>query len=223
MNHFRFHNFIWQVDGIIFNTTPALTYTFSKALGELGVPLPMDRINALVRHFSGGCIRALADEARVDFQVLETRFSQIYAGISPFNQPVISNVVPVLRSVMVQGGVNVIVSRHDFVSTMRLLFFHQITNYFQDIFASSDGISSQSEPDLIQPVVTRNDFDPQTTLLIGKNQFDVQAAKDTGICVCLVRPDSELSGADFIVDEFDQLSECFQQMEEMRTHGMSRR
>lgn len=206
MKNLKFRNFIWEVEGTIFNTTPAFTYAFSKALGELGVPLSMDRVDRLVRLSTGDCVQTLANEAHVDYLFLDRQFSRIYAGISPLNQPVNPGAVPFLDSVRAAGGVNVIASQRNFVSVMRLLFSHQITNYFKDIVTFDHSSPRKPKVDLFSTLLDRNDFDPQETLVISRQVDDVEAAKALDMQVCLFRPARECPEADFVIREYKELA-----------------
>ncbi len=205
MNNLGFRNFIWEVEETLFNTTPAFTYAFSKALGELGFPLSMDRIDHLVRTSPGDCVQTLAEVAHVDYQFLDLHFSRIYASISPLNQPVYPGVMTFLDSVRAAGGVNVIASQRNFVATMRLLFSHQITNYFKDIVTFDHSSPHKPKVDLLSTVMERNDFDPQETLVISKKETDVEAAKALDMPVCLFRPARDCPKADFVVHDYEQL------------------
>lgn len=207
MDNSGFRNFIWDVEGTLFDTAPAYTYALSKALGDLRIPLPMDRIDHLVRRSASDCVKALAHETNMDSEVLHIHFSSIYTNISPKNQPVFPGVVTILEAVVAAGGVNVIATHRNFVMTQRLLFTHQIANYFQDIVTLENGFSRKPAPELFNILMVRNGFDPRETLVIGNRDVDVQAAQAAGVQACLFRPNDKRIEANFMIHEYEQLFE----------------
>ena len=167
----------------------------------------MNRIDHLVKRSASDCVQALANETNLDSEVVYIHFSSIYANISPKHQPVFPGVVAILQAVVAVGGVNVIATHRNFVTTQRLLFTHQIANYFQDIVTLENGFSRKPAPELFNTLMVRNGFDPRETLVIGNRGVDVQAAQAAGVQSCLFRPNDKRIEADFVIHEYEQLFE----------------
>jgi phosphoglycolate phosphatase-like HAD superfamily hydrolase len=76
-------NVIWDVDGTLFDTYPAIAGAFRAALRDLGGDTPLERITALARESLGHCTRTLAAAHDLDAAALEDAFSRHYERTPP--------------------------------------------------------------------------------------------------------------------------------------------
>ena len=80
-------NMIWDVDGTLFNTYPAITYALSKSLNRMGKPVALNLIDGLVRQSFQHCVDTLCRRYKVDADMLLEQFAEVYRTISLQNQP----------------------------------------------------------------------------------------------------------------------------------------
>jgi phosphoglycolate phosphatase-like HAD superfamily hydrolase len=70
----KIQNILWQVNGVLFDTYPALTYSFSRALNEMGYSVALNVIDGLVRQSLDDCVNALSGRFRLDPDLLRQRY-----------------------------------------------------------------------------------------------------------------------------------------------------
>lgn len=200
------YNLIWDVDGTMFDTYPAFTHAFSKALLQFGVSTPLNRINNLAKISLTHCVETLAREYNLDAAEFAGSFGENYARIPPQNQPPFPGVREVCRYIISVGGLNVIASHRQRESTRRLLEAHDMTDLVADVLGQPDGYPRKPDPSIFCALIERNQLDPSLTLSIGDRDLDTLAGKAAGLRTCLFRPsDLNQEPADWAVDCYARL------------------
>ena len=62
----------------------------------------------------------------------------------------------------------------------------QIQDYFVDIIGADQVQNAKPHPDMVNELIKRNNFDKNTTILVGDSQKDILSAKNAGINSILV-------------------------------------
>jgi phosphoglycolate phosphatase-like HAD superfamily hydrolase len=71
-------NIIWDLDGTLFDTYPAIVKAFKAALNDFGKDAPLDWIEELARSSVGYCVATLADKYQLDEDQLGNAFGDHY-------------------------------------------------------------------------------------------------------------------------------------------------
>jgi hypothetical protein len=104
-------NIIWDIDGTLFDTYPAIAHAFKRALNDLGQDASLDRITDLARESLGHCATTLASECQVDQDRLETAFGEHYDRTGPDEEPPFAGTREICEHICDIGGQNVIVTQ----------------------------------------------------------------------------------------------------------------
>jgi phosphoglycolate phosphatase-like HAD superfamily hydrolase len=80
-------NIIWDADGTLFDTYPAIASSFQAAMADLGADVPLDRITSLAKKSVGMCETSLAEQYRVSEELIDQIFVEHYDRIRPDDQP----------------------------------------------------------------------------------------------------------------------------------------
>ena len=152
-------NILWDLDGTIFDTYPAITYAISKSLNNMGFSVALNVIDGLARQSIDHCMETLSQRFKLDPDLLRTQFAESYREISPAKQIPFPGVHEVCAWIYQHHGLNVIVTHRRVQSTQELLDFHKLTSCFDDILSSEQGYPRKPDPD--------NDI-----YRAGKAQFD---------------------------------------------------
>src|SRR5512146_799171 len=123
-------NVIWDVDGTLFDTYPAIARAFRAALGELGADDSEERIAHLARESLGHCMAALVADHGLDPARFEAAFGRHYDRVEPADQPLFPGVADVCRRIVELGGRNVIVTHRGPRGTAELLAAANLTHLF---------------------------------------------------------------------------------------------
>jgi len=190
-------NILWDVDGTLFNTCPAITYAISKSLNEMGLSLALNVIDSLARESISHCVDMLSQRFKLDPDLLRKQFAESYRSIDSANQPPFSGVCKVCELIHARNGLNVIITHRSVRSTQRLLDAYHMTAYFEEIFSVEQGFPRKPDPAMVLAAREKFAMHTDETLLIGDRDIDIQAGRKAGVRTCLFRQTELTIPADF--------------------------
>lgn len=198
-------NLLWDVDGTLFDTYPAITYAISKTLGKMGASVALNVIDGLARRSIDHCLGTLSQRFKLDPDLLRLRFAESYRTIPPANQPPFPGVREVCELARVHDGRNIIVTHRAVASTQSLLEAHEMTSSFDAIFSVEQGYPRKPDPALLEAAIRQFQLERAETLMIGDRDLDIQAGRSAGVQTCLFGQVQLFDSADYRVDRYDQL------------------
>jgi HAD superfamily hydrolase (TIGR01509 family) len=205
MNNMDVRNILWDVDGTLFDTYPAITYALSKALNELGLSIALNVIDGLARQSISHCIKTLSQRFKLDPDLLRQRFAEAYRKLDPVNQPPFPGVREVCEFIHEHGGLNIAVSHRGVQSTQMLLDAHGLAPFFTAIFNVAQGYPRKPNQAIVLAALEVHTLDPDHTLLVGDRDKDIQAGRAAGVRTCLFgRTDLEKS-PELCIQHYHQL------------------
>lgn len=211
----RVRNIIWDIDGTLFDTYPAIAGAFRAALRELGADASPERITGLARESLGTCATTLARSAGLDRSALENAFLRHYEAIPPDEQPPFDGAREVCERICWLDGDNVIVTHRGARGTTKLLEAAGLEPYITGCITASDGFPRKPDPAAFFAVMARHDLDPAETLAIGDRPIDVEAGRAAGVITAFFAPqratgveasEPGASGADVVVTDLRALA-----------------
>jgi phosphoglycolate phosphatase-like HAD superfamily hydrolase len=195
---------IWDVDGTLFDTYPALARAVGAALRDLGAHASSDWIESLARKSLSYCMSTLAGKFKVKLEELERGFERHYTHIPLREQAPFPGVVGICEYVCSIGGMNVIVTHRGRESTMGLLAAHDMTPYFEDSVTGADGYPRKPNPAAFEAMIGQHGLRREETLAVGDREIDILAGQAAGVRTCLFGAQLEEVTADYrIVDYAD--------------------
>lgn len=199
-------NLIWDLDGTLFDTYPAIASAFALALQRLGAEVPREEILALARVSFGHCAEQLSARTGLPAGEILENFYHLYAQIPPETSPPFPSVRELCTWAVVKGGKNVIVTHRGRSSTEELLAAHGLRDLFAGWIGHDDGFPRKPDPQATLAAIQRYGLDPAQTLAIGDRDLDLQAAQAAGVAyLCAYGPGPFTLEADFYVRDFDDL------------------
>ena len=199
-------NVIWDVDGTLFDTYPAISRSFKAALKELGSDAPLAWIADLARESLGQCATTLAEEHQLDRDVLEAAFDRQYERTEPGEQPPFPGVQEICEHICEIGGRNVIVTHRGPQGTAALLAESSLAGYFADCVTHADGYPRKPDPAAFHAIIERNGLQRHETMAIGDREIDVLAGRAAGVVTCFFGRDDAAVDADLTIADFGQLA-----------------
>jgi HAD superfamily hydrolase (TIGR01509 family) len=200
-----FRYLIWDVDGTLFDTYPAMFEAFDAALDELGASVPSDRVSRLCRQSLSHCATTLATELVLDVDDILRRFQAHYAAIPARDQPPFPGVIKVCEYVRATDGQNFIVTHRGRQSLQRLLVAHEMTDYFTDCLTSDDGYPRKPDPASFEEMIQRYHLQREMVLAVGDREIDVLAGRAAGVRTCLFGPQASATVADYSITDYAEL------------------
>ena len=201
-------NLIWDVDGTLFDTYPAISRAFAAALAELGKSADLNWIDSLAKVSLSHCGSALAAKFDLDPNEVMLYFDRHYETASIKEQVPFPGVIQICEYVHGKGGVNVIITHRGRESTAQLLMVHNLAPYFADCMTANDGYPKKPDPAAFEAMIAKHGFKREETLAIGDRDIDSLAGQAAGVRTCQIgSPRSSEIVPDIVIIEFAQLYE----------------
>lgn len=198
-------NLIWDVDGTLFDTYPAMAAAMRATLAELGADVPADRLETLARVSVDHCIEAVSEAHRLDAQAILKGFLWHYASIPPEGQPPFPGVREVCEAILAVGGKNVIVTHRRRETTAALLATHDMARYFAGAVTHDDGYPRKPDPAAFVAAIEAHDLPREETMTVGDRDIDILAGQAAGVATCLFGAPRDDVAPDLIIAGFDEL------------------
>lgn len=180
-------NILWDFDGTLFDTYPALVEGFVKlserelAKAEVLKWLKIDSLTAF-KHYG------IDESKRHAYKDIDKRYSKEFS--TPFEH---------LETVLSAADHNIIVTHRDRESTLFLLEKYSLKKYFTEIVSVEEqGFNRKPHTASYEYVLKKFNID----LVVGDRELDLLPARKLGIkTVAFQNPDIE---ADFHLDSYDE-------------------
>mgnify|MGYP001312022277 CR=1 FL=1 len=200
-------NLIWDFDGSLFNTYPAMVKLFRQALLRKGYVTSENEILSLMKDTLGKAVNFYLDRG-VDCDFYKD-FKKSEEELDPAEQPPFEGAREVCSVVVRNGGRNLIITHRSRKTAFKLLSHFEMTSLFSDIITRESGFKRKPDPDAFIYAIRNYRLNPKSTLSIGDRDLDVIAARDAGTKTCFfsqngARPSIDV---DFIIDNLPQLEE----------------
>lgn len=199
-------NLVWDVDGTLFDTYPAITYALSKSLNQMGKPVALNLIDGLVRQSFQYCIDTLSKRYKVDGQALHNRFAQIYKTMPLQNQPLLNGARELCQWAVDQGGVNLAVLYRNGVDMQGFFAAYGVAPLFAGL--QPDIVLDEGEGLCV--LLAEYRLDPQDTLVIGDRLANIGCGKLAGCKTCLIGDEVMTAQADWRADDHTALLKMLQ-------------
>lgn len=182
-----FQAVIWDFDGTLVDTYPAIARAVNLALAAFGASVALERVIELSSISLDHCLRELAQEHAAPYAALVAEFERAYQTVTPEEQRPFPGVVEVCQAIQQRGGRNFIVTHRRRASLDRLLATHHMAAYFTDIVAADDGFPRKPDPAALLQLIQRHAIEPRSAIVIGDRELDILAGQRAGLKTCLFR------------------------------------
>lgn len=193
---------IWDVDGTLFDTYPAINAAFRAAAQDQGADAEPDWIEDLTLVSLDHCIEAMAARFGLVAEALEEAFRVRYAERAIVDSPPFPGVIEVVRHVLSIGGTNVIVTHRRRASTEALLAANDMEDLFAGLLTATEGYPRKPDPAMFLAAISGFGLDPAETIAVGDRALDVAAGRAAGVRTCLFGSPGDAAGADLVVADF---------------------
>jgi HAD superfamily hydrolase (TIGR01509 family) len=179
---------VWDMDGTLFNTYPAMARTLAATLADFEVTVGADHVQALLRRSFGYCLDVLAVQYDLDPDAVLAQFTPRYRQILLKDQPPFPGAVEVCRAVAEGGGVNLIFTHRSRRSLERFLAAYGMTDLFAATLTTDDGYPPKPDPAGLLAVGDACGVPRAQTLTIGDRPQDIIAGQRAGMATCFFSP-----------------------------------
>ena len=172
---------IWDVDGTLFDTYPAIVGSLLAAAGDLGAPATYEETHDLALVSIDHCLDTLAATYDLSLDLLGADFDRRYQEVPPADQPPFDGAAEVCQLICSRGGLNLIVTHRRRAGLDRLLTTHGLADLFADIISHDDGYPRKPDPTAFSTLIERHRLPRGETLAVGDRDLDILGAHAAGL------------------------------------------
>ncbi len=191
-------NYIWDFDGMLFDSYPHITSAFLKALGESGKNADYDEAKALLEitfahayeHYD------VSNKEKEVFRSYEHNYD-----LRPIAVP-FENTVKAIETLFNSGKKHFLYTHRGFETSQHYLEKYGLKKFFTAFVDSSMNFPSKPAPDAVNWICETYNLDKSETIMIGDREIDVLSGKNAGVYGCLfTKKDNVETSADFVVND----------------------
>lgn len=178
------NNIIWDFDGTLFNTYPAMVNAFKKALMDCEIKnVSEDEIITYLRISVATAVNHFMKTYSLNEDLTERfKFYEHKIGadeIMPF---------PYARELCSEfqksGGKNFILTHRD-NTIFDFLKYHDMLKYFEEIATKNNNFKRKPDPEGFVYFLNKYNINNENTLAVGDRELDILGAKSASIKTCL--------------------------------------
>lgn len=197
-------NYIWDFDGMLFDSYPHITAAFCKMMEEKGIevdpaeaqPLFEISYSHAYEHYGAG------REEKLIHQKYEHDY-ELEPKAVPF-----PNTVETIRTLYERGAKHFLYTHRGHESSQYYLKKYGIDIYFEGFVDSSMNFAQKPSPDAVNWICETYGLDKSETVMIGDREIDVLSGKNAGVSGCLfTKKENVESKADFIIRDIIETEE----------------
>lgn len=178
-----FQWFLWDFDGTLFDTYPAINQALLESLSALGVSEDPQETLARLKVRQGPALAYFAKKHSLPedklWEIFRNRESILTRESLPFPE------IPIIcRKIWQNGGHNLLYTHRDQMA-WDLMEKNGLRPYFDGGVTSADGFPAKPAPDAIRFLLKTYQIAPETAVMVGDRLIDAQAGLNAGIAGCL--------------------------------------
>ena len=171
---------IWDMDGTLVDSYPAIVPAAKEVCDELGLPYSEEEIHdKAIRTSVGMLLEEVAAELGMDPKPIKAHFNRLNDSRIEAIRP-IRHAPETLKTLCKSGHINFIYT-HRGASCQTILDRNGLTPYFTEVLTALSGFPRKPAPDAISYLVEKYGLDPERTYYVGDRRIDVEAAENAGI------------------------------------------
>lgn len=195
-------NYIWDFDGMLFDSYPHITSAFLKALGEFGKEADYDEAKKLLEiKFDVAYEHYKVDDKEKDlFRKYEHNYS-----LRPLAVP-FENTFVTLETLFNNGKKNFLYTHRGHETSQHYLEEYGLKKFFTAFVDSSANFASKPSPDAVNWICDTYKLDKSSTVMIGDREIDVLSGKNAGVYGCLFTgKENPETSADFVIKDISEV------------------
>lgn len=174
----KYKHIIWDFDGTLFDSYPAMATAFSAALGEFGITVPIESILAYMKISIGNAIEHFSTLYHLDEAFIK-RFTQLREEeerekILPF-----PGALELCRGFCASGGKNYLFT-HRGDSALYYMKKYGLADCFSDWVTAKQGFLRKPSTEGLLYLINKHCFSAREALVIGDRELDILAGKNAG-------------------------------------------
>ncbi|CAM4262972.1 HAD family hydrolase [Deinococcus marmoris] len=198
---------LWDLDGTLLDTYPAIDGALQDALAALGRPTELAAIVPLTRVTLGHAIQTLAARLGLQEDALWQAYGQAEARRSGQFAPPMPYAREVMTEVRARSALNLVVTHRDREGAIARLQAAGLWPLVDDLISVGGGYARKPDPAMFLAALARHGLESAACLAVGDRELDIRAAHAAGIrAALLVTPGANLAvDAEYVLPDLGAL------------------
>ena len=195
-------NYIWDFDGMLFDSYPHIATAFQLMMKDFGKEADYSTAKALLEITFAECYNyyGVTDEMGEKHHFYERQFD-----LKPIVKP-FPNTYKTLEELYNRGAKNFLYTHRGFETSQYYLKKYDMAKFFTGFVDSSMNFPLKPAPDAVNYICDEYSLDKKETIMIGDREIDVLAGKNAGVYGCLFTKDLSIdSEADYKINDIIQV------------------
>lgn len=173
-------HFIWDFDGMLFDTYPHTLEAFCETCRRYGVPFKREEVFAHLKITIWDALRYYGFD-----EVMTAAFYAVENDLDfrPEGKPY-SMIPQILEYIVNNGGKNYLYTHRDVVSR-QYLERYSLDRFFADAVTREHGFPHKPAPDAIEYLMEKHALNKDDCLMLGDRLIDVGSGVNAGVHTCL--------------------------------------
>lgn len=197
-------NYIWDFDGMLFDSYPHIVSSFCRMMEEIGKEADPAEAQPLFEISYGVAYEhyGIGEEEKLIHQKYEHDY-ELEPKAVPF-----PNTIETIKTLYERGARHFLYTHRGHETSQHYLKQYGLDAYFEGCVDSSHKFSPKPSPDAINWICGTFGLDKSETVMIGDREIDVMAGKNAGVFGCLfTKKENTESNADFIIRDIIETEE----------------
>ena len=209
----KYNTILFDLDGTLTESGIGITRSAAYALEKMGLPVPEQAV--LDRFVGPPLVTSFVEFAGVDeadaLHATEL-YRERYSTVGWKENRLYAGMTPLLKALKAKGAYLGIASAKPEVFVRRIAEHFGFDRYFDKIVGIRMEVTHADKIELLREALPEN-YDPETTAMVGDRRFDMEAAKKLGVHTVGAlygygtREELEASGAEAIAEDVAELRE----------------
>ncbi|MBQ6543129.1 MAG: HAD-IA family hydrolase [Clostridia bacterium] len=197
-------NYIWDFDGMLFDSYPHITKSFQAMMEEYGRQVDFDEAKALFEITFETCYSHYG--VTPEMAARHSEKEHIY-DMEPKAVP-FENTLKTLETLAARGAKQFLYSHRGHESSQHYLKEYGLLEFFTECVDSSYGFTPKPAPDGVDYICDKYSLSRAETVMIGDRELDVLSGKNAGTYGCLYTKEKNIETcADFTVTDIFGVTE----------------
>ena len=195
-------NYIWDFDGMLFDSYPHITSAFIKAMMQWGIEPDYDEAKALLEITFADCFEhyGTTEEQKSVFRMHEHNYD-----LRPIAVP-FENTYSTLETLFNDGKRHFLYTHRGFETSQFYLEKYGMKNFFTAFVDSSNNFPMKPAPDAVNYICDTYGLDRSETVMIGDREIDVLSGINAGCYGCLfTKKENPDTAAQFVVHDISEI------------------
>ncbi|MCL6459899.1 MAG: HAD-IA family hydrolase [Gorillibacterium sp.] len=199
-----YKHIIWDFDGTLFDTYPAMGTVFKTMLEEDGIVESLDEILKHMKVSMSYALQHYEEKYHLNQPFIE-EYNKRRKDMEIHSSKPFAGIEEICRYIHTSDKSNYLYT-HRGESAIKFLRNYGMYDYFSDFITSQHGFERKPSPNAIQYLIDKYHIVHNEAIMIGDRDLDILSAKNAGIHACFFTADGDNNQiADFTINNFQQL------------------